>query len=415
MLHPDFVKPLYDSGCFSCIPPMIKYLFTGGDASLTREMIPAGLPTEYDTIILFFVDAFGWRFVQKYGDSYPFLRHLMDHGFVARITSQFPSTTAAHVTTIHTGLPVGQHGVCEWQFYEPQVDAIIAPLLFSFAGSKERETLRSIGLDPLKVFPATTIYQYLQQHGIASFVFQPQENAFSSYSRIMFQGATVLPYRTYPEALVNMHQLLAEQSSPAYFFLYFSHIDTICHLYGPNSAQFEAEIDTFLTVMDRLFKQVLRKQRKSTLFILTADHGQIEVDPATTLYLNLDPTFADVRQFMKTDAKGELLVPAGSSRDMFLYIKDEIVDEAQAYLAERLAGKAEVYKVQNLVEQNFFGALLPSAIFQKRVGDLVILPLKHESVWWYEKDKFEHKFYGHHGGLTAEEMEIPLFLYPIPS
>ena len=27
---------------------------------------------------------------------------------------------------------------------------------------------------------------------------------------------------------------------------------------------------------------------------------------------------------------------------------------------------------------------------------------------WYEPGKFEQKYYGHHGGLTPQEMEIPL-------
>jgi len=38
----------------------------------------------------------------------------------------------------------------------------------------------------------------------------------------------------------------------------------------------------------------------------------------------------------------------------------------------------------------------------------VILSYRYESIWWYEKGKFEQKFYGHHGGLTPQEMEIPL-------
>jgi hypothetical protein len=45
-----------------------------------------------------------------------------------------------------------------------------------------------------------------------------------------------------------------------------------------------------------------------------------------------------------------------------------------------------------------------------RLGNLVILPYEQESVWWYEKG-FEQKHYGHHGGLTPQEAEIPLLLY----
>jgi predicted AlkP superfamily pyrophosphatase or phosphodiesterase len=409
MLHPDFVKPRYDESCFSSIPQTITSIFAHEDAVNLLH----GLPTNYDTVMLFLVDAFGWRFFEKYAGSYPFLKELVDHGVVSRITSQFPSTTAAHVTTIHTGLPVGQHGVFEWQFYEPQVDAVVAPLLFSFAGTQQRETLKASNIDPHTLFSTTTIYQQLQQHGVASYVFQPKEFAFSSYSRVVLGGATVVPYRTLPEALVNMGDLLDQQRSRSYFMLYFSTIDTICHTYGPASPQLEAEIDTFLTTLDRLFTPILRKRQRDTLFILTADHGQIEVDPQTTLYLNLDPAFADVQRFTKRNRNGELLVPGGSPRDMFLYIKDELLDEVHAYLAERLVDRAEVYKVNDLIAQNLFGLESVSPTFQARVGNLVILPLEHETVWWYEKDKFEQTFRGHHGGLTPQEMEIPLVLYSV--
>ena len=54
---------------------------------------------------------------------------------VEKLTAQFPSTTAAQITTIHTGQTVGEHGLFEWNYYEPVLDAVIAPLLFSFAGS----------------------------------------------------------------------------------------------------------------------------------------------------------------------------------------------------------------------------------------------------------------------------------------
>ena len=44
---------------------------------------------------------------------------LLTGGSVTRLTSQFPSTTAAHVTALYTGVPAGQHGVFEWQYWPP--------------------------------------------------------------------------------------------------------------------------------------------------------------------------------------------------------------------------------------------------------------------------------------------------------
>lgn len=148
--------------------------------------------------------------------------------------------------------------------------------------------------------------------------------------------------------------------------------------------------------------------------LISADHGQVEVDPETTIYLNLLPQSAQLQKLIKTNQKGDLLVPAGSCRDMFLYIKEGMLNEAQELLSKLLEGRAEVYQTSALINQDFFGPQPLSDTFLSRVGNLVILPYKNEAVWWYHKDKFEQKYYGHHGGLTREEMEIPLLLYVFP-
>ena len=103
-----------------------------------------------------------------------------------------------------------------------------------------------------------------------------------------------------------------------------------------------------------------------------------------------------------------MLVPAGSARDMFLYIKDEMLVEAQTLLSKQLEGRADVVKTEALIADGYFGPEVSSRL-RERVGNLVVLPYRYESVWWYEKDKFEQKFYGHHGGLTQQEMETILY------
>jgi hypothetical protein len=83
------------------------------------------------------------------------------------------------------------------------------------------------------------------------------------------------------------------------------------------------------------------------------------------------------------------------------------------YLQKQLAGRAEIYKTADLIAQHFFGLQEPSPEFLSRVGNVVILPYLHETVWWYEEGRFEMRFLGHHGGLTPGEMEIPFMLLPI--
>lgn len=145
---------------------------------------------------------------------------------------------------------------------------------------------------------------------------------------------------------------------------------------------------------------------------MTADHGMCEVDPKTTVYLNTNPNFHGVERFLQANKKGELLVPAGSPRDLFLHVKNNLLTEAQDFLAARLSGKADVVKTEDLINAGYFGPQV-SARFKERVANLVILPYRYESVWWYDKDKYVQRYYGHHGGLTPQEMETILYSYEI--
>ena len=396
-MNPTFVKPRYDHGGFADLPARVQRIFKDNKAK---------------TVIFFFLDGFGWRFYQQFKE-HPFFAELAKYGSVEKITSQFPSTTSAHVTTWHTGLPVGESGVYEWNYYEPKLDTIFSPLLFSYAGDNKRDTAETSGIAPADFYPAENIYPKLAALGVESHIFQHSAFTPSPYSNAVMQGANVHAYKTITEALVNLRLLLNQPAGKRYIAYYFGDVDSILHQYGPGSAQADAEIETLLdTLLNRFWIPLSQHLPEETIFLLTADHGHVEVDPDTTIYLNRDPAFAGIEDFFKRNQAGHTLVPAGSPRDFFLYIQDDRLDEAREFLASRLTGIADVVTTQHLIDEGYFGASI-SETFLSRVGNLVILPYRHQAVWWYEKDRFEQTFYGHHGGLTPQEMEIPLFeLHP---
>jgi len=402
------VRPLYDTYSFANIPGSICRWLTG-DPSAADRALPAdvlgSLPTQYDKVVLIVLDAFGWAFVEPLLHSDPFLRRFVDQGVVSLLTSQFPSTTSAHMTTLHSGQPVGETGVFEWFYYEPIVDRVIAPLLYSFATDYERDTLDPKTAPPEKLYPTKSIYASLAARGVHLYAHMDRSLTNSVYTRTMLKGSTIVPSLSYSGAFVDLAATLARDPAPAFHFLYVSIIDTLLHIYGPGAPQVQAEIATLLAALENVLHAQLTDKAHKTLMLVTADHGQIDNDLSATFYLDHhDPGLVDL---LRKDQRGEPIVPGGSSRDMFLYVRPERIAEAHARLIALLGDKAEVRLTSDLIAEGYFGTRTPSPEFMGRVGELVILPRPGQLVYWDGNGKFTQRYRGMHGGLTPQEMEIP--------
>ena len=406
--HGEWVKPIYDTFGFAQIPALIRELFSPQPQSPIAHRLLGLLEARYDKVVVCLVDAFGWRFFEQYHSRYPFLDRFTRDGTVTKLTSQFPSATAPHVTTMHTGLPIGRHGVCEWYYYSPLLDEVIAPLMFCLAGDGEANTLARRGIDPATLFPRNTQYQALQELGVTSYVLQHRDFTPSPYGDVVCAGATVVPFRDSADGIARLSALVAAAASPAYFYLHLGSIDTAGHRYGLNSRQFSLAVDTTFTQLEALFHTQAGGLR-NTLFLLTADHGMIDVEPARTIYLNR--VAQDLTAWLRVNRRGMPIVPVGAPRDMFLHVRDEHLQDAQRYLRDRLQGVAEVRLLGDLLQRGFFGPMDHPALLRAALGNLAILPEAGECVWWYEKGRFAQGSFAFHGGFTPEEMETQLLAY----
>ena len=212
---------------------------------------------ERDRVGVILLDAFGRRFLERHAE-HPFLRRLE----VTELSTQFPPTTTAHVTTMHTGRPVGEHRLYEWHVHEPALDAIITPLLFSFADDPERDTLRGV-LDPAALLDGDTLYERLP---VPSTVLQPAAFSPSTYDRVAARGARFAPYATLSEGVEAFWSALSE---PGYAYLYWDQIDAMGHMYGPDSREFDAAALEALDTLERGLRET------GALVLVTADHGQV--------------------------------------------------------------------------------------------------------------------------------------------
>src|SRR5207237_9971701 len=98
------------------------------------------------------------------------------------ITSVFPSTTPAALTTLHTSFTPQEHGLPEWTVYLEEVDTIIESLPFKAIGKGERDSMLTNGGSSEMLYDGPTMYTQLAEAGIPSFVFIYHEYAGSAYS-----------------------------------------------------------------------------------------------------------------------------------------------------------------------------------------------------------------------------------------
>jgi Type I phosphodiesterase / nucleotide pyrophosphatase len=364
------------------------------------------LAGSYERVVIVYFDAFGWRWYERHAE-HPLLERAREHGHVSRLTSQFPSTTAAHMTTIHTGLPVGAHGVYEWFMFLPKTNRIIAPLAFSFAGDALPNTLLARDVSDSDVFPEGDFYATLEDAGVERHLALPLEVASSTPGRMLLRHAAVHPFSTLADGVADLGQALA-QADRGYGFIYLPEVDAAMHKLGPDDPRVEGLIDATLTTLD---EGVLRGSfPDGTLVLITADHGMAGIHPERSLYVN--ELWPEIVDHLEIGGDGRPLVPAGSSRDLFLHTRSGSRDHVRTTLQTLLATRAEVHSVAELITQGLFGPTIGER-FRERVGDLVVLPYPGEAVYWNDPPRFTQPYLGQHGGLTHAEMEIPLIAFAV--
>ena len=391
----DWCRPEQGTRCFDQLPATVERLLTGArngpvlDEPFLRE--------RFERVALVYFDAFGWTFLERHAD-HPVVERARADGLLTQLTAQFPSTTTAQVTTVHSGLPVAEHGLYEWHVYEPTLDRLITPLLFSFAGDGIRGTLLG-QIDPDALFPTDSVYARLADAGVRSTVVLPASIAGSAPNVGLLRMADVVPFETAQGALAAASRALDEDT--AYAHVYLDALDSLMHGVGTDDPAVG-----FVTrsVLDDLHRATFPP---GTLVLLTADHGMSPVDPDRTVYVN--ELWPGLAERLETGADGKPLAPAGSCRDLFLHVREEHVDEVCAALSERLDGVADVVAVDELVAEGIFTE--PSPRLRERLANVVVLPRYGEAVYWHEPGRFAQQLHGQHGGLSPQEMEIPLLAW----
>ncbi len=399
----ELIWPRYEGGSLVNLPATMATIL-GAEIDGAPPLEPSlwkELSHGTERIIAILMDAVGYLALRNLMDQDKdfVLTRLAHRGIFNPITSVFPSTTVAALASLWTARPPIEHGLTGYTLYLKEFGVVANALALAPMRCEKGDSLEKWGLEPEKLIPVPSFPQLLKPWGIKVWVLIHREYAKSPFSRAIHREvAESRGFLSTSEMWVSLRRLLQEISGEkAIISVYWGLVDALGHLYGPEDETWEAELRSFAFSMEREFLERLEPaDRKGTLLIIFSDHGQVPTKPEKAI------------QALKHPELWELLTlpPTGESRASYLYVKDGCKDKVRAYLEEKI-GSFTVMDSQEAMEKGLFGKGNPAPGFSSRIGDLIAIARGEEHlVWGYEEPKLK----GRHGGLSPQEMLIPLLL-----
>jgi predicted AlkP superfamily pyrophosphatase or phosphodiesterase len=337
-----------------------------------------------DCVVVFLVDGLGWNLLHRHADCAPFLAGSSR----SQLTVGFPTTTAASIASLGTGLPTGQHGLTG---YTSRVEGLSEPINWlSWRGVTTGRDL-SDTVVASEVQPQPPVFERAEAAGITASVVSAARFRGTGLTVAALRGGTYRPVLTAADSIATV-AAAAAGSRPALIYCYSPDLDLVGHVRGTDSDAWSIQ----LTIIDRIVETLADRLPASTRLLVTGDHGMVDVSSDGKIDYDAEPELsADVDML------------SGESRMRYLHVAPGRVAEVRRRWLDRLGDRIELIDRDAAIARGWFGPVVTPTAYG-RIGDLIALPQADAAVVRGRVEPSVAALIGQHGGLTLDELLVPL-------
>jgi len=361
----------------------------GGDSHYpSLRLLPPDEIARHTNVVLLVVDGLGFEYLTR---QLP--RGALGRSLRGGITSVFPPTTAAAITSFLTGDAPQQHALTGWHTYLRELGCVmtILPGNPRYGGVGYRKA----GLDPVKLFGHVPLSERIQTRSI---VVSPAHIAHSDFNLTHLGNAELRTFQTLPEMFRQAVRAIRSDTGPKYLYLYWPKLDSIGHAEGMGS---QAALAHLRAIELALTDFLVGAAHTDTLLLVTADHGQIDTAESDRIDLANHPELARC-----------LALPlCGEPRAAFCYVRPGRVQQFERYCRDLLSDKLDLVRSQELIDQGMFGPGDPDPRLEERIGDYTLLMRDNNIVREWLPSEKHYMQIGVHGGLSTTELKVPLCVF----
>lgn len=339
----------------------------------------------YKNVVLIVLDGMGTNMLERDLPASACLRrHNEDN-----LTSVFPSTTAAAMTSYYTGVSPKEHAWLGWSLFMKEFCRTID--IFTNLDSYTKTPVANLSAAGF-VMPYETIYGNIKNSIIGNvqpFTIAPKGVNISEKGNI---HKVEFSFDRVCDTIRNICSIRQN----TFTFVQWNSPDDIAHKHGC----YDEKTVNCLKLIDDEIKR-LSSTITDTLFIITADHGLIDIEEE--IKINHIPEIAECL----------VLPPFVEKRAAACYVKYDRKTDFEKAVHNHLGNDFILLSRNDILSKDILGMGTLHAKTIDFIGDYMICAVGNKTIRYQPlntKPKLPHK--ADHGGFTDEEMIIPLIIIP---
>lgn len=378
MVENNIVFPNYEHSILNLVNTILNYYHVETNYKGLPELETV-LQKEYKNIVLILLDGMGEQILK---DSSPNDFFSQNHKDV--ITSVFPSTTTAAITTYYSGKPPIETGwIGNLQYFkEYGTMAKILTKIDTYTGKKLDDTKIHL----LDLIHYTSIYEQIELAKTDVKAYEIKPIYCTTMSKRSINADTI-------DFMCDSIKALCKNDEKNFILAYNDNPDALLHKYGCKSPQIKQFIKNTEEKIEKMCEDL---KDSDTLFIISADHGHKDIKKCYDI--------SDLEEI-----KDCMIMPAYlEERAATFWVKEEKKEKFEQFFKTKMKNEFILLTKEELLEQHLLGYGAKHEKVDDFLGDYIAIAIGDATLEFRTDEKNTHK--ASHAGLTRNEMEVPLIV-----
>ena len=380
-MEKEIILPNYEKCVLNLINSILKNYNVETKYNGLKELDKI-LEKKYKNIVFIILDGMGEHILNNISPNGFFKNNQMK-----KITSVYPSTTTAALTTYYSGKPPIETGWIAMAQYFKEYGRTIEMMREIDAYTGEKYTNAKI--DAIDLVSYTPIYARIEEasKNVKAYEINPSFCKHRSKRNINADNMQIM---------CDSIEAICKNQDENFILAYSDKPDTLLHKYGCKSD----EVRDFIKEAEKEIEKLYEKLKDTnTLIIVSADHGHKDIEKVYNA-IELD----EIQECL-------ILPPSLESRVVSFWVKEDKKEKFEKIFNEKFKDEFLLYTKEQFLKENLLGFGEKHPKIDDFIGNYIALSISSSIIKLgtnISREKSNKK--STHCGLTKEEMEVPVIV-----